>query len=861
MRLSFFFLVNILVILPMSHQAPTPCNLQTPCPLGHICNNNNNCIPCNLGSFNNISGSTSCTLCPAGSFGITIGAISESSGCLICDAGSYNPISGASFCIDCPKGTFSNKTGATSPSTCEKCPRGFYSFGTSNTFCSPCPSGTFADKIGTNLCTDCSPGTYGTSIASVTNATCQYCPSGTYNPSSGQTFSNCIPCPIGTSSFQVGAKSVFSCKACPEGQYSDMVGQSICAGCAYGLQPAPGSFLSIENTISSKCVLLTCPTEGIYINGTLLTTTFCSGCLPGYYGNPNTQCIKCKPEQTCPGLLSQPLLSASMLLPQVNKEQLANTASMSWIASKLAVDIATQTTSKNTSITEDTYFTIIFGTFVSFMALIVSTYVISLRTLNHTVITAGSVEHQREFATATQITTNTSATLSNSKASFTTTDQRSPSSPSSPSPSPSPPSSSPPPPSSLSFHHKFLITLGMSDRFSAGHFTPPGEFIRSTPTALGGILTIAGFGLIIILAIQLIINYFSETSNTLISTTYVLTGDDTRQFQWNKASFISSSFPVSNDWRTSITNTKTIQGLVVRIIVQGEKSGECAQPLDYIRMSDTSSIVSMKPMTWMQPNALGPITNTSAVFSYLSTGIGRITDGIAEHVFICLECNLAYANKIQVAFHWTCQSIALEIASVPESNLLSVVNATSYREGIPIEAQGRLTSMTWKISSILPTVTTNAYYSTKPITIYRGFRLGSGIVSFTQAKEKSVQPASATVVVTIELPENDFREEVSITAKVNVTQLISSILGLVGALSIFRLLMKFTEMGFMSIENRRKKSRHERKISPVITTSQEQQQGELSIVESSSYYTAHQNSQTEIVFEKKKSGNWENEKV
>jgi hypothetical protein len=57
----------------------------------------------------------------------------------------------------------------------------------------------------------------------------------------------------------------------------------------------------------------------------------------------------------------------------------------------------------------------------------------------------------------------------------------------------------------------------MSDRFSAAHFTPPGEIVRMTPTALGGILTIAGFGVIVILAIQLVINYFSESTNKLIS--------------------------------------------------------------------------------------------------------------------------------------------------------------------------------------------------------------------------------------------------------------------------------------------------------------------------------------------------------
>ena len=123
--------------------------------------------------------------------------------------------------------------------------------------------------------------------------------------------------------------------------------------------------------------------------------------------------------------------------------------------------------------------------------------------------------------------------------------------------------------------------------------------------------------------------------------------------------------------------------------------------------------------------------------------------------------------------------------------------------------------MTWKFSSILPTVVTNAYYSNKPITVFRGFRLGSGTVSYTQARDVTVQPASATVLVSLELPENDFREEVSITAKLSGTQLISSILGLLGALSIFRILMKVTEMGHTSIESRREKRKAQRQASKV----------------------------------------------
>jgi hypothetical protein len=513
----------------------------------------------------------------------------------------------------------------------------------------------------------------------------------------------------------------------------------------------------------------------------------------------------CKPDQTCPGLLSTPLLNGVRLIPEATDSQHSNTASLSWIAYYRALEIAAIKASRSNLLSEDSYFTIVFGAFAAFMAMIISTYVVALKVSNHTLITAGSVEHQREISSL--ISSSSSSTSSNSSSEQKTS----------------------PPPSSPSFHHRFLIALGMSDRFSAAHFTPPGEIVRMTPTALGGVLTIAGFGVIVILAIQLVINYFSESTNTLVSTSYVLTGQDSRSFQWNTATLTSSSVPISNDWRSSSSSTTTagstsiIQGLMVRLIVQGEPSGECAKPLVYsppTSSSSTSSYVSMKPMTWTQPNALGPISNTSSVFSYIATGTARKADGIAEHVFACKECNLAFADKLVIALHWTCQSIAVELASVPEVDLITVVNATSYRPGAPIESLGRLTSLTWKFSSILPTVVTNAYYSNKPITIFRGFRLGSGSVLYTQARDATVQPASATVLVTLELPENDFREEVSITAKLNGTQLVSSILGLLGALSIFRILMKVTEMGHTTIEKRRaqRNGQNQAKVQPLTET-------------------------------------------
>jgi len=49
------------------------------------------------------------------------------------------------------------------------------------------------------------------------------------------------------------------------------------------------------------------------------------------------------------------------------------------------------------------------------------------------------------------------------------------------------------------------------------------------------------------------------------------------------------------------------------------------------------------------------------------------------------------------------------------------------------------------------------------------------------------------VQVTVLLPANAFREDVSVTARTSATQLISSLVGLFGALTIFRLVLRATE--------------------------------------------------------------------
>lgn len=72
------------------------------------------CIPCQEGSFSGESGSDTCQKCPAGTFGPSKSANSQSQ-CYPCQYGHFNTYSGASHCKSCPTG-WSCPVGSTIPS-------------------------------------------------------------------------------------------------------------------------------------------------------------------------------------------------------------------------------------------------------------------------------------------------------------------------------------------------------------------------------------------------------------------------------------------------------------------------------------------------------------------------------------------------------------------------------------------------------------------------------------------------------------------------------------------------------------------------------------------------------------------------
>ncbi|CAE7256213.1 Scube1 [Symbiodinium microadriaticum] len=166
-----------------------PCSAGAASVAGDMCKK---CLP---GKYS-LSGSASCSKCPAG----TISEASGASACEACPAGRYELQQ--QFCQECSPGFISVRNS----SYCTKCPAGFMAPESGSSSCVPCAGGSFSDT-GSAKCQECSPG-----FISVRNSSyCTKCPAGLMAPESGS--STCIPCAGGFFSEEGSAQ----CQECSPG--------------------------------------------------------------------------------------------------------------------------------------------------------------------------------------------------------------------------------------------------------------------------------------------------------------------------------------------------------------------------------------------------------------------------------------------------------------------------------------------------------------------------------------------------------------------------------------------------------------------------------------------------------------------
>jgi hypothetical protein len=171
------------------------------------------CIPAPAGSYVDTTGATEATLCPAGTFSATSGAIA----CTPAPHGSYVDSPGAVAATPCAAGSFQDQPGQTS---CVLAQPGSYVATTGAAAAILCPAGTFSATLGAIACTPAAAGSY---VATIGAIAATPCPAGTFSATSGA-----IACTLAPAGSFVATTGATEATLCAAGSYQDQAGQTSC---------------------------------------------------------------------------------------------------------------------------------------------------------------------------------------------------------------------------------------------------------------------------------------------------------------------------------------------------------------------------------------------------------------------------------------------------------------------------------------------------------------------------------------------------------------------------------------------------------------------------------------------------------
>jgi hypothetical protein len=239
------------------------------CPSGRYSLGGTPCLNCSGGLFSATQKSTSCSVCPIGTF-----SSAGVSACTKCSAGFYGNSTGLSTCFACDLGLFSAAQGA---STCAQCRIGL--FGDSSVAvrsrCSNCSAGFYSDSLGATTCVQCAAGKFSSVQAA---STCMQCPTGSFQNSLSVIPSRCFNCSAGFYSDMLGAST---CSQCAAGKFSSATGVSVCITCPIN---------SMAISAQTYCMACSPGTSTAKLKG----ASACLNCSVGLYSSlPGQDCVPC----------------------------------------------------------------------------------------------------------------------------------------------------------------------------------------------------------------------------------------------------------------------------------------------------------------------------------------------------------------------------------------------------------------------------------------------------------------------------------------------------------------------------------------------------------------------------------------
>ena len=247
------------------------------------------CLPCSIGTYQNLTGQGSC---------------------LGCEVGTYQNLTGQTQCVQCPANTYTLLTNSTScegscftylllfiakiQAQCNNCPKGYYYYN-SSILCTPCHSWCSVCNVTATNCTECKNLT---GISSFYNAPDEYsciCNSGYYvneDNECTECHMMCSKCYGGTQhqctecATDFGITFDFHSCYCMEGYYYTGNSSSKCESCHSFCKTCSGSSTNCSSCINQKGIEFSS-------SDSLFGQCLCSA--EGYYLTSEGECGKCHP--------------------------------------------------------------------------------------------------------------------------------------------------------------------------------------------------------------------------------------------------------------------------------------------------------------------------------------------------------------------------------------------------------------------------------------------------------------------------------------------------------------------------------------------------------------------------------------
>ena len=142
-----------------------------------------------------------------------------------CSVGTYSNVTATSSCLTCP--AFSTSPAASANISECACQVG-YTHTVPGTPCTACQPGTYKETNGSAACTPCAAGTYSAVLNASTADTCTLCPGQSWSLNGSSSVNSCW-CNEGYTGM------VPLCQACVPGTYKVEKGSSACRTCAAGV--------------------------------------------------------------------------------------------------------------------------------------------------------------------------------------------------------------------------------------------------------------------------------------------------------------------------------------------------------------------------------------------------------------------------------------------------------------------------------------------------------------------------------------------------------------------------------------------------------------------------------------------------